>query len=114
MLYRHIKDDEYVLTIPVDIERLKMVMHDYYSMEMPDEFWLEVLMEDPSSLREVLDGAETDTYAREGFIGATCKKLGIPDWPCYGDGPNAMKKFIPLFVAAVDKAGGKVLDGEDA
>lgn len=111
-IVNHISRNTYTIELMIDLSRLHDMLHDYFSVEFPSEFLMEILATNSDCLREVLDGAETDTFAREGFIGAICNKLDLPAWPCLGDGQFAMEIFIPKFNAAIEKVGGKFIAEE--
>lgn len=59
-------------------------------------------------VEEIMEwGSAHDTLEREALMNALAIKIAGCDWPCYGDGEEAMSKFSKLFYENAEKLGYK-------
>lgn len=97
------------ITVEIDLNATKDVLHDYFSIEVPDELLVKIISNDGQLLGEVLDESIRDTYARDLLIGQVLEHIGMQAWPTYGDSneyKEAFDKELPLQLA---KFGGRVI-----
>jgi len=113
-MIRLIDGNVYTIEQKIDLTDLHDMLSDYFGLVLPNEFLVELLSSNINLLNEVVTGGITDTCARDDFILCITRKLGVVNWPTYGDGEKAFDEFFPIFAAAVEKIGGKVLTDEGA
>lgn len=85
------------------------VLSDYYGIEIPRNVLVELLQANLDLAMETFTGGISDTCQRELLAHALLRKIGAPEWPCYGDSKEAYNKFIADLPGHLAKVGGKVV-----
>lgn len=107
----------------MDLTPVKDVLHDYFRLELPDEFLIEVLNSDEELQREYNAGAIYDTCVRDLLINVIGERLGVEvnipnmfgeigssEWPMYGDSNEYTIEYFTQLNDKVHSVGGKFIE----
>lgn len=92
-----------------DLSGAVRVLENYYGVSIPRECLVEILQADLNLAMETFTKGIGDTCQRELLMSALLKKIGAPEWPCYGDGHDAYTNFMEILPSYLEKVGGKLV-----